>query len=854
MNSRKLIIIALALTAVASATAQTVIPGGSVSGTWETSGSPYLIEGQITITTGDSLVIEPGVDVIFQGHFKFIVNGRLEAVGTRQDSIVFTSANISEGWHGIRLIGSTAYGHLSYCAIQYGRAFGGSSDHFGGGIYCYGSDSIIDHCTLHHNSAESEGGGLFLDNCSPAISFCSFSDNSSFTNGGAITCQINASPVISHCTFSGNSSNNGGAISAWIGCSPDIQNCTFIGNWAVYNNGAIICQCNSSPRFEDCLIDQNWANWLGRGIFCSEDDSATFRNCTITNNVANVRGGGICTDFSNAAFDDCIISDNYAGVEGGGIYFCRYSPRLDSCIVSENESPGGGGVYCVISSPYISHCFISDNVASTSGGGIACEDSDPDISFCTISANSAVVDGGGMILTESSSPTLSGCTIWGNSAEGQFGGGVECSQSSPTFINCTIAWNSALSNGGGLRCMNSSPTFYYCTVSNNTASGGSGGGILLDQCNAPINNCTFASNTSGSYGGGIACLNTEMALRNSIVEGSRGGGGIHFEASPNASVSYGDFYRNQGGNFTGSSLPPGLGDVVAINANGDSCDVFYNILLNPDFVYPAQSDYRLDWGSPCIDAGDPNPSYYDPDGTVADMGAFYYDQSIPIRILLTPHDTPIQIPAGGGNFDYTIQVTSIDPLPQMVSIWCNATLPSGTVYGPVLGPVSVTLDSGVTIQRERTQSVPGGAPSGTYTYNAYALVGGETSTDSFNFLKLAWNGSDCISGWSDFGESLNIETDPESRAALLPAHSLEQNYPNPFNPQTTIRFSLPEPAVVSLEIYDVTGRLVATLVKGWRKAGYREVTFDASALAGGIYIYRLDAGDFNVSKKMIFLK
>ncbi len=62
-----------------------------------------------------------------------------------------------------------------------------------------------------------------------------------------------------------------------------------------------------------------------------------------------------------------------------------------------------------------------------------------------------------------------------------------------------------------------------------------------------------------------------------------------------------------------------------MNANGDSCDVYNNIQMNPCFVDTANGDYHLTVNSPCIDAGDPD-SPLDPDGTIADMGAFYYDQ------------------------------------------------------------------------------------------------------------------------------------------------------------------------------------------------------------------------------------
>jgi hypothetical protein len=90
-------------------------------------------------------------------------------------------------------------------------------------------------------------------------------------------------------------------------------------------------------------------------------------------------------------------------------------------------------------------------------------------------------------------------------------------------------------------------------------------------------------------------------------------------------------------------------------------------------------------------------------------------------------------------------------------------------------------------------------------------------------------------------------------------YELLQNYPNPFNPTTTIRYSIPVNiksgmSKVTLKIYDVLGREVATLVNEQKNAGNYEVQFNAANLASGVYIYSLNAGDFTASKKLILLK
>lgn len=89
---------------------------------------------------------------------------------------------------------------------------------------------------------------------------------------------------------------------------------------------------------------------------------------------------------------------------------------------------------------------------------------------------------------------------------------------------------------------------------------------------------------------------------------------------------------------------------------------------------------------------------------------------------------------------------------------------------------------------------------------------------------------------------------------LPTAFALDQNYPNPFNPSTTIEFALPKDARVSLDVYNVIGQRVASLVNEVRQAGYHSVQFNAGQLASGLYIYRIAAGDVTMVKKMMLTK
>ena len=102
----------------------------------------------------------------------------------------------------------------------------------------------------------------------------------------------------------------------------------------------------------------------------------------------------------------------------------------------------------------------------------------------------------------------------------------------------------------------------------------------------------------------------------------------------------------------------------------------------------------------------------------------------------------------------------------------------------------------------------------------------------------------------DLNDHLAEETPPLPPSPL----GFAQNYPNPFSVSTTIRYSLPQPMRVRLQVFDVLGRTVATLVDEQQQGGIYEIPFEASALPGGVYFYRIEMDHLHFTKKMILAR
>jgi len=137
----------------------TWVSSGNVWGTWDLTGSPYIIHtGDIIVPSSSSLIIQPGIVVLFTGNYKFIINGLLNAEGTESDSITFTRMYPTEEskWRGFRFDSSDDSSTLSHCIIEYAKGTGAYPDVRGGAIWINNCSPKIASCTIQNSYTHNE--------------------------------------------------------------------------------------------------------------------------------------------------------------------------------------------------------------------------------------------------------------------------------------------------------------------------------------------------------------------------------------------------------------------------------------------------------------------------------------------------------------------------------------------------------------------------------------------------------------------------------------------------------------------------------------------------------------------------
>ena len=621
--------------------------------------------------------------------------------------------------------------------------------------------------------------------------------------------------------------------------------------------------------------------WKGIRILSNQSDTSKFSYCIIeygkVDSISDRRGGGIYCEFANIIIEHCTIRNNQAlgyttfGIPYAGAMYLKNShvvikeSLFQNNICSSHGGGHGGAIYMNICSGLIYGCDFIDNQAIvevygvSSGGAIRMNNSPVDIKFCNFIQNYAEHSGAVFIMGCNSE--IVGCNFYHNSAEGY--GVLHIDEFDGVVESCKIINNHTEFNGGGLYLYYFDASIENCEISNNTTDG-EGGGIYIsgyssvnilnseicdnnagengsgihssgNPSNISIDNCTISGNsTLSSTAGANIYVGAYMdfSMSNSIVTHSQSGAGIYFANIEECQVEYCDFYDNERGNFAGN-FPAMIERILYVNQNNDSCDIFSNIFLDPCFIDQSEGYYHLSEISPCIDAGNP-ASGLDPDNTIADIGAYYFHQGL--EITLTPIDTPIVIPAEGGSFDFLLEASNSGINIYNFDIWTVATLSNISLYDS-LKFRECSLLTGDSVSCILNQVVRPETPPGVYTYNACIGVYPEIilSEDCFTVEKT---------------DILHTEVGNK----FTPKSYSLQFLPNPFNPSTNITFNLPEAGLVSLSVYDITGRQVAKLVEGMKPNGQHQIVFNASNLSSGVYFARLVAGNFKQVRKMLLVK
>jgi parallel beta-helix repeat protein len=339
------------------ARAGTVV-SGSVSGVWDLAGSPYWVEGDLAVGASTELAIEPGVEVRFRGPYRLLVEGRLSAAGTEDDSLLFTwdQPLPAHEWHGLRLVGADDATLLAYCRIEHVRAATSYPDVRGGAIYCEACSPSIRHCLLQDNvSHNSNSNGM----------------------GGGVAC-IEASPLVESCVIRRNQADSGGGIATIEYGSAVLRNNVISDNTAPYAGGGIYAGVRSSPVIENNLILDNRAyGWGGGGItlwnwYATNFISKTVRNNVVAGNYTSAAGGGFYIRYDYSILENNTVADNTAG-QGGGAYVLNqgpgdYPPYLHSFILWGNTAATGPAIHpdpSTGSAVVVAYCDVEGGWAGT---------------------------------------------------------------------------------------------------------------------------------------------------------------------------------------------------------------------------------------------------------------------------------------------------------------------------------------------------------------------------------------------------------------------------------------------------------------------------------------------------------
>lgn len=627
---------------------QTDFYGGNVSGVWTLEGSPYRIFDHVTIPDDSTLNIEGGVQVEFQGHYAFQVQGNIIASGTASDSIFFTVNDTTGfsnpaindgGWGGIRIIDINTENDSSifeYCSFQYGKAFADYwHDNSGGALCIIRFNKVrVSNCLFTHNMASGtevpSGGAIHLAWSDIKIQMNKFEHNEA-VSGGAI--QMHESdPEFRQNLFANNLAREGGSISVGSLSNPTFYKDSIINNQATEFGGGIMCWDKSVIDFNGVQFHRNSAPW-GGGLGLA-GIKASFDECTIKENTAVNLGGGIASDFSHVTINNSTIASNSASMSGG-IHAWYDTLTVDNCQFNDNRADFGGGLHADFSQLSLSNSTFSENSA-VNGGGVHFWNCDLKVSATDFISNLADNEGGAieanyadtLVFDRPHQLLIEQSNFQGNDAVFR-AGAVKFSQpdSDTSFANIRIDKSVFKSNHAervaGLLIRGKFKDFSITGtkfILNRTDLWNGGASFALG-CTGQVINCLFAENHSASGNPGasgasngsfIHYINCTFA-NNSASDA----GALSVHRDGKASVSNCIFWNNIPKQIAVRGIREGAFSELYVNHSNiqhgkdsieaDSLAALYwgngNISEEPLFYDANNGDYRLQDESPCIDAG-----------------------------------------------------------------------------------------------------------------------------------------------------------------------------------------------------------------------------------------------------------
>jgi len=234
--------------------------------------------------------------------------------------------------------------------------------------------------------------------------------------------------------------------------------------------------------------------------------------------------------------------------------------------------------------------------------------------------------------------------------------------------------------------------------------------------------------------------------------------------------------------------------------------------------------------------------------------------STDLVVTMTPMDSQVVIPEAGGTSQYDAYLENNTAVDIVADLALEAVMPDGSIY-PVMAIPGQNIPAASAYTRVNLiQTVPPGAPAGTYRYRLTASLGDSVLVDSDEFpfdkegavAAAVSDGGWALKGWNRDGEASGV---PVASGLILHPAS-----PNPFNPTTTLAFELPAAESVILRVYDIQGRLVRTLLSGeGLPEGRHEAVWDGRTDTGapapsGTYFYRVEAGVNAETGRMVLVK